>query len=520
MKDFNQEVENKETINNETAQNEAVNNEAENDEVLDHEPKKNKRNITADIKASFQSRKFKGGAYATATSLIVIIIVLLANFFVTKLDLKLDISKEGLYTISSATKDYLKDVKDDITIYYLAKTGNEDKELTEIVNKYPKLSKHIKVVYKDPVLYPNFASKYTDATVTENSVLVVNDSNDRAKYVTNSDMYQQEMNYQTYQTTTTGIDVEGQVTSAIQYVTTDKLPVMYTVEGHGETAVSSTLASSIAKINVTTNTLSTLTEKAIPDDCSILFINAPQKDFSEDEITMIKNYLAKGGDAIITANYGSEGLTNFNSLLNYYGIRLVDGIVLEGKQGAYVGQYVNYLVPTLDSSDITSSLMSKNTYVVVPQAVGIQQLDDVRSTTTITPLMTTSDKSFSKVNVNSQNVEKEDGDIAGPFSLGVAITEKYDNVESKIVVYGSDGLISDDMLKYNSIGNLDLFVNSVSYISDADQQSLAIPVKSTEATYLSITAAQANFWMLLVVVIIPVLILGCGGVICFRRRKK
>ena len=47
-------------------------------------------------------------------------------------------------------------------------------------------------------------------------------------------MFESTINYQTYQYETTGFDGEGQVTSAISYVTTDSLPVMYTITGHEE----------------------------------------------------------------------------------------------------------------------------------------------------------------------------------------------------------------------------------------------------------------------------------------------
>ncbi len=481
--------------------------------------KSEKGSISTSIKASFTSKKFKGGAYATLISTIVIIMVLLINIFVSELDLKVDLSSEGMYTLTKETKEYVNGVNDDITIYYMAQTGNEDPTIKEIVDKYPTLSENISVVYKDPVLYPKFASQYVDDTVTENSILVVNSTNQRAKYVDNYDLFEYEMDNSTYQSYQSAIDVEGQVTSAIQYVTTEDLPVMYMVEGHGETAITDTVASSLAKVNVTTNTLATLTEESIPEDCSILLINAPQTDYSEDEITMIKDYLAKGGDAIILANYVKEGLTNFNSLVNYYGISFVDGIVLEGSTGYYMGQYVNNLVPSLESHDITSSIKSNKTSVVVPTAKGIQILDSARSTTKIEPLMTTSDASYSKLDVNSTNVEMEAGDIAGPFYLGVAITETYNDVETKLVVYGSSQMLAEDLVSYASIGNLDLFLNSVNFISDQGN-TLAIRTRSYTQQYLSLNAAQSNFWAATVVIIIPVLVLVLGGFICIRRRKR
>lgn len=501
----------------ETSQEEFTQEELSQDEAEEEE--ENKISFAEKLKISFTSRKFRGGAYATAVSAVVIIIVLLVNLFVTQLNLKIDVSKEGMYTLTDTTKDFVKDIKDKITIYYMVQTGNEDKTFSEIVNKYADLSDKIKVEFKDPVLYPNFASQYTDEKVNDNSVIVVNDANQRAKYVDNSDMLKTEIDYNTYQTNVTGIDVEGQVTSALQYVTTDDLPIMYMVQGHGETAIGDTLASSLAKVNVTTKTLATLTVKSIPDDCSILLINGPQKDYTEDETAMIKDYLAKGGDAIILADYAAESLDNFDSLMNYYGISFVNGIVLESEQGYYMGQYVNNLVPNIESHDITSSIISKKSSIVAPSAIGIQTLDTKRSTTQVDPLLTTSDSAYSKIDVTSDTVEKQDGDINGPFNLGVAITEKYNDIESKIIVLGSTLLIDEQMMSYPSIGNLDLMLNSVNFVSDKES-NLAIRTRSVTQQYLTMNAAQVNFWAILIVVIIPVLVLALGGFICIRRRKK
>ncbi|MDF2589899.1 MAG: hypothetical protein K0S41_3740 [Anaerocolumna sp.] len=478
-----------------------------------------KQSITSKFKASFASRKFKGGAYATIISVVVIVLIILVNVFVTELNLKIDVSNQNMYTLTGESKDYVKGIKDDITIYYIAQSGKEDASIKEMIEKYASYSSHIKIEYKDPVLYPKFASEYTDAELTENSVLVVNNTNGRAKYVDNADMFISDVDYQTYQTYVSAIDVEGQVTSALQYVTTQNLPIMYMVEGHGETAISDTLASSIAKVNVKTNTLSTLTAESIPEDCSILLMNGPQTDYSEDEDKMIKDYIAKGGDAIVLLDYSVKGLKNLKGLMEYYGINFVDGIVLESKQGYYMGQYVNNLVPNIESHDITTDIKTDKESIVVPTAVGIVKSDSARSSITIDPILTTSDGSYSKVDINSSVVDKEDGDIDGPFNLGVAITENYNNVETKLVVYGSSYIIDESMVSYAALGNLDLFLNSVNFVS-GKEDSLAIRTRSVTQEYLTLNAAQVNFWAVIIVVIIPVLVLSLGGFVCLRRRKK
>jgi ABC-2 type transport system permease protein len=251
----------------------------------------------------------------------------------------------------------------------------------------------------------------------------------------------------------------------------------------------------------------------------VLLINAPQSDYSTEEIDMIKEYLAAGGNAVIFADYGAEGLTNFNSLLNYYGVSLVNGIVLESDSNHIMGQYVNNLIPDLDSHTITSSIMEDGVFVVTPAAKGIEILDSARSTITIDPLLTTSDSSFSKTDMNSETIAMEEGDIEGPFDLGVAITEEYNDVQTNLIVYGTPYLIDEGMITYPSLGNLDLFLNTINFTTDQESQT-AIQAKTLLPGYLTLTAAQANMWAIIVVIIIPVALLTFGGYVTVKRRKK
>lgn len=114
--------------------------------------------------------------------------------------------------------------------------GSEDDTIEKLLEHYDELSDHIKVETKDPDLYPKFTSQYTDQTVAANSVIVV--CGDKSKVVSNSDMWETSTNYQTYQTQTTGFDGEGQITSAITYVTSENNPKVYWVTGHGEASES------------------------------------------------------------------------------------------------------------------------------------------------------------------------------------------------------------------------------------------------------------------------------------------
>lgn len=518
----NEENINEDSVNENNRNDDATNEHLENVEneadIKKSKKSKEKKKLSLNIKNSFQSRKFKSGAYSTVISVVVIAMILIVNLIVGELDLKVDLSSEALYTLTDETKDIANNVKDDVTIYYIVSDGNEVDQVKEIVNKYGSLSNKIKVEMKDPVLYPTFTSQYVTESVTQNSVIVVNNTTDTFKYVPYSDML--EYSYDSsYNAQVSGIDVEGQITSAIQYVTSSDLPTIYTLEGHNEASLGSTIESALKKQNVTINSVNLLSADSIPEDCSLLLINGPLYDFSEDEVTKVKDYLGAGGNAIILADYTTEEMPNFNGLLEYYGISLADGIVIEGENSNFMSGNPAYLIPTINSHDITSAIRTNNKSVVVPVSKGITKLDTLRSGLTIDSLLTTSDKAFSKIDVNSSSYEKSGEDITGPFDLGVLITDTYNEVESKLLVFGSSYLIDDGMASYSQLGNADLFVSAVNYLTEQDN-SLSIPVRSVDTNYLTLTSAQVNFWGAIVIVIIPLVIIAIGIVVTVRRRRR
>ena len=118
-------------------------------------------------------------------------------------------------------------------------------------------------------------------------------------------------------------------------------------------------------------------------------------------------------------------MPNFQSVLENYGVRTVDGIVMEGDTEHYISQNPYYLLPDIESNDATSGLSSGSRYVLLALAQGIETMDNVRDSLNVQSILTTSDSAYSKTDLeNMQTMEKESSDIDGPFNLGVAITEE------------------------------------------------------------------------------------------------
>ena len=73
---------------------------------------------------------------------------------------------------------------------------------------------------------------------------------------------------------------------------------MYYTTGHGEAAFSDSVTKLFSKNNLTTDEVNLMMTGEIPDDCDLLFMDAPSKDISNDEKTLLLNYLKKGGKVI------------------------------------------------------------------------------------------------------------------------------------------------------------------------------------------------------------------------------
>lgn len=470
-------------------------------------------------------KNLKHGSYSMGAITIFIAIIVVLNLVLQEVPSKyreIDLSTQKLYSIGDQTKKVLKKLDKDVEIYYIAQSGSESSDIQKLLEKYEEGSDHIKVEQKDPAVNPKFVSQYTSDGVSNNSVIVV--CGDKNKVIDNNSLYETTVNYQTYSSEVTEFDGEGQITSAINYVTSDSMPVMYTLEGHDEATMSDTLKDTIQKANIDIQSLNLLTMDSVPDDADILFIFAPAKDISEDEASKIISYLENGGKALIVSNYSSEEMPNFASVLENYGVKTADGIVLEGDTNHYISQNPSYLLPNIESNDITSSLSSGSRYILMPLAQGIVKSDNYRDSLEITDILTTSDGSYSKVNVEDmQTMEKESDDIDGPFAVGVSITENLDDEkETQIVYYSSEALFNDQMNTMVSGANYELISASVNWMceSEEDSNTISIASKSYDTSTLTIPAADASFWSIFVTAVVPVVILVIGGGIWMKRRKQ
>ena len=457
---------------------------------------------------------FRAGSYSLMVSALVLAILVVVNIFVSSLPssmTKYDISATKLYSITSNTKVVVNALDQDVTIYWIVQSGQEDAVIENLLSKYEALSDHIKVEKRNPDVYPTFAQQYTSETVMNNSLVV--ECGDRSRYIGYDDIYLQETDMYSY-SYSTSFDGEGAITSAIDYVISDELPQLYVLEGHGEAELPSTFSQQIEKDNMEVSSLSLLTVDEIPEDASCLIIYAPQSDISEEELDMLSDYVSDGGKLLVMSGPVQDGsLSNLNSLLESYGVTVTDGIVVESDREHYAFQAPYILLPDMTSHAITDSLIEENYFVLMPISQGLTVED---SSGTVTSLLTTSAYSYSKADAyDLETYEKEDGDTDGPFALAVSIE---DSSGGGIVWFASSSFLEDMYNAFSSGANGDIAMNALSSLV-GESEAMAIRSKSLNYNYLTISESTSSLLKATMIGIFPLVYFGIGVYVIVRRRR-
>lgn len=474
---------------------------------------------------SIQKRRYKLakntlslGTYSTAVIVILTAAMVLLNILVSEIPAKytvFDITADQLYSLSDETKTLAEGLTEDINIYVLAGENQSDSTLDATLQNYAGLSSHIKVSYVDPAVNPKFYTNYTDDSITSNSVIV--ESSKRSKIIDYGNIYEYQFDYSTYSSNVTGYDGEGQLTSAIAYVISDDMPKIYMLTGHGELEFESTFITAIEKENVEYETINIMNYDSVPDDASCVIINAPTSDFSDDDTTKMLDYMESGGDVFLISTYTGTELTNFNKLLDFYGISVTKGMIIETDKNNYY-QDPFYLLPTVIYDTITESVYNSGSYVFAPYSQGLTEED--RDDVEISVLLSSSDKSYVRDNIEeSTSYEKQKDDTDGPFDIGVKCVKDIGEENSTAVIYSSETLFTQAADSMVAGTNMKLFSASLgSFVSH--ESSVSIPVKSLETEYLTIPQSVILILAGITVIIIPLTIIAAGFVIWFRRRKR
>ena len=464
--------------------------------------------------------RFIAGSWSAAAAVIVIVIAVMVNLIVSGLPAtvtQLDLTADSIYSLSDQTKRIAASLDKDVTLYLLASSGNEDATVTRFLDRYAALSDHIRVETVDLNAQPTFLRSYELETsrLYQNSVIV--DSEGRYRLVGYDEIFVTDysMDYYSYSyTTTTTFAGENAITNAIHYVTSDSLPKVYVLSGHGEAGLSDDVTAMIRQDNMEYESLSLLSLDAVPEDAAAVIINAPSSDLGEDETGILISWLRDGGSVVLLTDYIEEGkMPNLLQITQAMGLTVQPGIVIEGDRNMRISRYPHYLLPEISSHEITDALVAGGYYILLPIAQPIAEAEG--SGAEITWLLTTSDASYAKLaGLNMKTTEKEAGDTDGPFHVG-AVSEN----GGKLVWFSSGSMLNSNVDYTVAGANSNLILNALNWMG-GQEESISIRAKSMDEETLTVPASSSGFWSVVMIGIIPAVLITVGIIIYVRRKRR
>lgn len=474
---------------------------------------------------SIQKRRYavagKGirlGAYSIFNVLVAAALTVIVNLglnYVPDRYTAIDVTANKIYTLTEETVESVSGLAQDVTIYVLTDEASKDGDLDKTLQQIAQLSDHITVEYISPVANPKFYYKYTEEEPERNSLIVVGEKD--SVVVNYDDIYAYELNYATYNYEVTGYDGEGQVVAAINRVIFGERPQFYMIAGHGEQGFDEKFAGALEKENVDCETLNLYAQDAIPEDADGIIINAPTSDYSSDDADKILDYLDQGGNAFIIPTWTGTDMDNLDRIIAYYGVSVVDGIIVEGDSGHFY-QSPYDLFPDIVEGTLTEKITDGA--VFAPLSRGLRY-DEASEDIAYDPLLITSLDSFSKTEIYSiEDYSKSDADPDGPFVVGVKAEKPTANGEISQAVIVASGQIftslADDVVPGY---NVKLFGSILASLSEREV-SVSVPVKYYEIGNLAFSARTVYMVEAVYVFILPIGCLLVGFIIWFRRRKR
>lgn len=485
-----------------------------------------------------KKRRMKIGALALISTIVVIAAVIAVNYFVDYIAdryvLEIDMTSKGEYEISDETVQLLSTLSEPITITVLCDetdyNNNSDlRRLPKVLQRYEQLSHgNVTVKYINAVNNPAIFSQYDQLGDLSSGDIIV-ESSKRYKSMSPYDLleYQSSNNSSTSGSASnetkylTGLRAEQRLTSAILYVTANKVPKAAYLTGHQESTEHETLDTLLASANYDTQELSLMQEGKVPDDVDMLLILQPQGDFTTEEIDALDEFMSNGGKMIVSYASNTPTLTNLEEYFTEWGVAYDDKMVYDNER-CFAGTNF-YLMPNVNTVEGLTDNLDTKSYVIIPGARPITTLweqDNWRGTQV---LMSTSNNSYAKdLSSETTNYEQSDTDETGPFNVGVlSYQNSMHNLNStySYALFLNAGFLSDSTLDNTAFLNKDYVLAALNFMTD-DSEAVSIASKDLTSTTLAVPGSAKSVLFYLLILIIPGVCLVGGIAVWARRRHK
>jgi ABC-type uncharacterized transport system involved in gliding motility auxiliary subunit len=479
-----------------------------------------------ELQHTLSKRSTRYGLNSILMSLVVFAIVVVINLIALNHDIKTDITKNRVHTLSDQTIKVLKGLEREVTLrVFLAPT--QMSEFTPALERYLYQTNKLKKEYVDLDRDPMAARKYEVRQA--GTILVETDT--RTSRVDGVSSPQDPK-------------FEEKLTNAIiQAIKGDKKKI-YFLTGHGEHLIAdatgegySGMRDALASSLFNVEELLLLEKGKVPEDAEILILAGPRKDFFPQELALLDEYLKKGGKLFMMLEPESSKV--LKPFLEKHGVVWSEGKVVQENNPAQALVGGNTLAPVVTSYDrsheITREARQMSLFLM---ATPIEKSEKPPEGVSVSKLLSTSSRSREGT-ISGKQLAFGPKDRQGPLTLALAITGKATAAvapkeeskdtkapeaeapkapeEYRMVVVG-DSDFGTNALRGQGM-NSDLFQNMISWLAK-EEGLISIRPKSTEEGSFDITEQRMKVIFYASVFFLPFSMFLSGLAVWLVRRKK
>jgi ABC-type uncharacterized transport system involved in gliding motility auxiliary subunit len=456
-------------------------------------------------------RSTQAGTNALIAIVAVFAIVGLVNFLGTRYYLRQDLTETQLFSLAPQSQELVRRLEKPVKVWIFDTNRNPlDRELLE---NYRRENSQFQFEYIDPQAQPTLANKFGVREYGE-------------VYLEFGD------NRQLVQTLSINERLsEIRLTNRLQQLNSTTTTPVYFLQGHGEHSLSgqggiSQAIQALGDRNYTALPLNLVEKSQVPEDAAVVVVAGPKRELFDREVKALEDYLNGGGNVLLMIDPNTK--TNLEGLLKQWGLSIDNRLVVD-VSGSNIG--LGPAVPIVTDygqHPITQDFGNGISLYRLARHIEIKPVDGIESTI----LLQTKPypNSWAESDLNSEKLEfNPQTDIPGPLTLGVALTktipttppEKEETppaptMESRLVVIGDSEFATDGLFEQQLNG--DVFLNSVTWLSQQDQQPLSIRPKEPRNRRINLTILQAGLLAVSSLLLLPLLGLVTAAIIWWKRR--
>ncbi len=506
--------------------------------------KQAKTDESAEQKAAqkrYNKRKLKYGSIATAITVAVLAVVVLVNVVMElasdKVNMSVDLTVNGNFEISQETIDYISTVNEPVSIVCMSDeltfqtaTYIYYKQAYEVLKKYSIYNENIDLKFVNMVEDPTYADKFSQMYKGEiGAYNIVVQSDKRIKVLSIEDLYNTQINYQTFSQEIVSSKAEQELTSAIMYVTDpDPLKAVVFKSETSGTSYDNVFDMLISNGYEVTE-MDPLVE-TIPEDTDIVVINAPLNDYDNYVIDMLYSFLDNGGqlgkNLIYFADFSQKETKNIDAFLAEWGLNVENGVVGDEDANNLQSQSFYIVRNYVAENEFSANLAQPALPVIDYQSRPITRLFETDGTRSTVALLQTKETGFVMTDELQEAIRNgEDADPENGVQTTMAIGRKYifdkDNkqVYSNVLVVGSSENLDESFTSTTYYNNGDYFISVLNTMT-GKSTGISIVAKDLTSPTFDIDQGVVQRYFILFIVIIPLAVLVTGVVVFIRRRSK